>query len=224
MTSVLPAFHFNIQHPTLRLGIVSAQKVSYGPTPVDLDQEMQLAEQAVRLDASVFPEAVRAIVRECLRVGGYKPTGRGKPASEFLLGMARDHGLPRVNNLVDINNLVSLMMALPISIFDSDKLGNDPMVRFGKADENYVFNASGQIMDVAGIPLVCSSPGDRAVGNAVKDSMIAKVSSKTQRITAVVYGSTRLPENHLEVTCETLVKKLQRFADAREICWHALPS
>lgn len=224
MTSVQPVFQLNIQHPTLRLGIVSAQEVTCGPSSVALTQAMHVAEQAVRLDAGVFPEKVRTIVRETLRVGGYKPTGRGKPASEFLLGVAREHGLPRVNNLVDINNLVSLVTALPISIFDSDQLGINPIVRFGSPDEKYVFNASGQSMDVAGIPLVCSSPDNLPVGNAVKDSMIAKVSPATHRITAVVYGSTRLPANHLETTCEMLIEKLQRFADARGLCWQVLPS
>jgi hypothetical protein len=46
-------------------------------------------------------------------------------------------GLLVVNNLVDINNLVSLGTALPISMFDADKLGTPVVVRFGQPDERY---------------------------------------------------------------------------------------
>jgi len=90
---------------------------------------MEVAAERVRRDPTAFPEAVRVAIRDVMRVGGYKPSGRGKPASEFLHAVAREQGLPVVNNLVDINNLVSLETALPISTFDADKLGTPVVVR-----------------------------------------------------------------------------------------------
>jgi hypothetical protein len=44
-----------------------------------------------------LPEAARAAIRDVLRVRGYKPSGRGKPASELLHGAACEGGLPAVN-------------------------------------------------------------------------------------------------------------------------------
>jgi len=115
---------FDLEHATLQLGFVRASGVQCAPSDEPLIEKMLAAEALVRVDAAAFPEAVRKAVRDVLRVGGYKPTGRGKPASEYLVDAAREQGLPRVNNLVDINNLVSLMTALPISIFDTDRLGD----------------------------------------------------------------------------------------------------
>jgi DNA/RNA-binding domain of Phe-tRNA-synthetase-like protein len=121
---------FDLEHPALQLGFVLASGVKCAPSDEQLIEKMLAAEALVRVDASAFPESVRKAVRDVLRVGGYKPTGRGKPASEYLVGAAREQGMPRVNNLVDINNLVSLETALPISIFDTDQLGNEIAVRF----------------------------------------------------------------------------------------------
>ena len=45
-------------------------------------------------------DAVRAAVRELLRSGGFKPTGRSKPASEYLLKAAAE-GLASINAAVD---------------------------------------------------------------------------------------------------------------------------
>jgi len=201
---------FLLEHPTLRLSIVSARGVKCAESADALLDLMRTAEEAVRADASVFPELVRTEMRNVLRAGGYKPTGRGKPASEFLLGQALDHGLPRVNNLVDINNFVSLKTALPISIFDTERLGSDVSIRYGRAGEKYVFNSSGQEMDIRGLPVICRA--DEPVGNAVKDSMHTKVEAETQEVLAVIYGSRKLPSGYLERAAVQLEGLLAAFA------------
>ena len=214
---------FAIEHPTLRLAAVAAAAARCEPSPVHLVELMQAAALRVRQDESAFPETVRTAVRDVLRVGGYKPSGRGKPASEFLLGVARDGGLPLVNNLVDINNLVSLATALPISMFDADKLGILAVVRFGRFGESYVFNPSGQSMDISGLSVICRVASDEPVGNAVKDSMLAKVGPQTERVLAVVYGSSALPKGMLEEAAQRLQSLLKEFATAAQCEWRIYP-
>ena len=216
--------HFKLEHPTLRLALVTADGVECAASSEDLLELMRRAEQSVRADASAFPEAVRAEMRNVLRVGGYKPTGRGKPASEFLLRIARDEGLPRVNNLVDINNLVSLKTALPISILDRRRLGGELSIRFGRPGEKYVFNHSGQEMDIGGIPVVCGDASDQPVGNAVRDSMLAKVGAETREVLAVIYGSRQLPSGHLESAAQQLATLLETFAAATRCETSFVPS
>src|ERR1700712_4046543 len=65
----------------------------------------------LKLDASApfsSDDKVRAEVRDLLRHGGYKPTGRGKPAAEYLLKAAGEAGLSTINVAVDACNAVSL--------------------------------------------------------------------------------------------------------------------
>lgn len=203
-----------LEHPRLWLGVVRAERVRAAPSPESLLAELAAAEARVQQEATAFPEAVRTAVRDLLRVGGYKPTGRGKPASELLLSLAQKGAFPRIANLVDLANLTSLESALPISIFDGDRLGPAPSVRFGRADERYVFNASGQSMDLEGLPVICRGPACEPVGNPVRDSMLCKVQPETRSVLAVVYGTHALPESTLRSACESLAARLREHADA----------
>jgi DNA/RNA-binding domain of Phe-tRNA-synthetase-like protein len=213
---------FDLEHPTLRLGLVRAENVFCAPSEPALLAAMSDAEAQLRAKPETFSETTRGAIRDVLRKGGYKPTGRGKPASEFLLGVALEAGMPRVNNLVDINNLTSLRHALPISMFDCDLLGTELTVRFGRPQERYVFNAAGQSMDIAGLPVICRGPAAEPAGNAVKDSMLCKVRPQTRRVLAVIYANRTLPEHALSTACEELERLLKEHAGAsetsRELC------
>ncbi|MGE3175128.1 MAG: phenylalanine--tRNA ligase beta subunit-related protein [Planctomycetota bacterium] len=137
--------------------------------------------------ASPAPEEVlRCRVRDVLRQRGYRPTGRGKPSSEYLAAAARDGRWPRVNAAVDAANLVSLACELPVSVVDAARLRGEWAVRVPAPGERYVFNASGQEIDVAGLP--CLVDDDGPCANAVKDSQRTKTSSGTTALLAIVWG------------------------------------
>lgn len=212
-----------LDHPTLRLALIHATDVQAAPSREPLLEELAGAEGAVREDPSRFAEPVRQALRDVLRHGGYKPTGRGKPASEFLLAQALSAGLPRILNLVDINNLASLRHAHPISVFDADALGPELAVRFGHAGERYVFNPSGQSMEITGLPVMARGPEREAVGNPVKDSMLCKVGSNTRRALYVVYGSARLDPQLLRSCAAELSELLRRHAGAGQLEHAFLP-
>lgn len=215
---------FELGHPTLRLGVVRALQVALQPSSAALLAELTAAEDALRADPARYPEPVRAAVRDVLRVGGYKPTGRGKPASELLLALALQGGLPRIGNLVEINNLVSLESALPCSIFDADKLTPEPSLRFGGPDESYVFNHAGHRMELEGLPVVCRGAAREPVGNAVRDSMLGKVSSETRSVFAVIYGSSKLDETVLLSAVQRMTTLLIDHAGARDLETALLPA
>lgn len=138
---------------------------------------------------SLVPDAVRAAVRDMLRHGTYKPTGRGKPASEFLLQAAQRGEFPRVHAAVDANNAVSLASGLPGSIFDLALVGERLHLRYGRAGEAYVFNPSGQSIDLEDLTVVCrdASGAWEPCGNPVKDAMITKVRPETRDVIGILY-------------------------------------
>ena len=131
-------------------------------------------------------EAVRLAVRDMLRAGGYKPTGRGKPASEYLVRAAGDGLLGRINPAVDACNVVSLHSGLPISAVDLDKATPPYRVSLGEAGSRYVFNASGQEIDVEG--LLCLHDALGPCANAVKDAQRTKTGDDTRRTLSLVWG------------------------------------
>jgi DNA/RNA-binding domain of Phe-tRNA-synthetase-like protein len=132
-------------------------------------------------------ESVRQAVRDLLRFGGYKPTGRGKPASEYLVRAAEESGLASINPVVDACNAASLHSGLPISVVDLD-LARPPL-RIGMAAEGtrYVFNLSGQEIDVSG--LVSLHDVEGACAGPVKDSQRTKTHAATRRALAIVWGT-----------------------------------
>jgi DNA/RNA-binding domain of Phe-tRNA-synthetase-like protein len=159
-----------------------------GATPPSEELQVLLkmgAEAPFRSD-----DAVRAAIRDLLRHGGYKPTGRGKPASEYLIRAASDGSLGSINAAVDACNAVSLHSGLPISVVDRDRA--EPPFRIGiaPAGARYLFNASGQEIDLGGLLCLFDAAGPCA--NAVKDSQRTKTHEGTQKTLSIVWGTTAL--------------------------------
>ena len=136
-------------------------------------------------------EDVRRAVRDLLRHGGYKPTGRGKPASEYLVRAANDGNLDSINLAVDACNVVSLHSGLPISVVDLDLA--EPPFRVALADDGvrYAFNVSGQEIDVS--RLLCLHDARGPCANAVRDSQRTKTRPETRRTLSLVWGTVEAP-------------------------------
>jgi DNA/RNA-binding domain of Phe-tRNA-synthetase-like protein len=146
------------------------------------------------LDAQARPQSsdeIRSAVRDLLRHGGFKPTGRSKPASEYLIKATEQGVLSPINLAVDACNVASLHSGLPISVVDLD-LAHEPFrVGIAPPGSSYVFNASGQTMDVG--RLLCLFDIDGPCGNAVKDSQRTKTNPETRRTLSLIWGTNKLP-------------------------------
>lgn len=132
-------------------------------------------------------EERRQRVRDLLRHGGHKPTGRGKPSSEYLARAATEGGLPRVNTAVDACNAVSLHSGLPISVVDLDRARPPFRIGLPEPGAEYVFNPSGQTIALTG--LLCLFDVEGPCASAVKDSQRTKTSPETTRTLSVVWGT-----------------------------------
>ncbi|UCF09882.1 MAG: hypothetical protein JSW65_07445 [Candidatus Bipolaricaulota bacterium] len=192
-----------------RIGLIWAEEIDPPAralgSPSFLDE---LLARAGDLGASFIPEERRKAVRAMLRHGKYRASGRGKPASEFLLRAAIEGSFPRVSGPVDVNNAVSLASGLPGSVFDSDLSGHRLLLRRGRSGEEYTFNASGQTIDLEDLLLVCRDVGGAWVpcGNPVKDAMDTKIRAETRGILAVLYAP-------LTVAVDELDGHLSQFED-----------
>jgi DNA/RNA-binding domain of Phe-tRNA-synthetase-like protein len=131
-------------------------------------------------------EALRAAVRDMLRHGGYKPTGRGKPASEYLVRAATEGALGSINAAVDACNVVSLHSGFPISVVDLDRARGPFRIAIAPPGTSYVFNASGQEIDVGG--LLCLHDVDGPCANAVRDAQRTKTTADTRSTLSVIWG------------------------------------
>lgn len=212
MDSVLGPLTLSMRTPGVAAAFVYASGCRSGSSPPALIAGMERAVRAAVAKSDVFDR-----VRGVLRFGKYKPTGRGKPASEYLAKAALENRFPQINNLVDVNNLVSLESGLPISMVDVGRAETESFcLRRGRPGEAYVFNASGQSIDLEDLLLLACMPSDRPCANPVKDSMATKVAPDTDRVLAVVYAS---PEDRarLDDAARGLDEGLRSFGQATEV-------
>ena len=156
-------------------------------------------------------EATRAAVRDLLRHGGYKPTGRGKPASEYLVRAASEGALSPINAAVDACNAASLHSGLPISVVDLDRARSPFRVAIALQGSRYVFNASGQEIDLGG--LICLWDADGPCANAVRDAQRTKTTSETTRTLSVIWGCVGFEER--VAATERWYRELLELAGAR---------
>lgn len=209
----------------LTAGVVHATGVTCGPAPAELAAELD-ALVTLRAGTDFPPPALRGAVRDLLRAGGFKPTGRNKPASEYLARAADAGAFPRISNLVDVCNLHSLETGLPISLLDVDRArgaaGAALVLRLGRAGERFVFNAAGQEIDLAGLPVVARDGGD-ALADAVKDSMASKTDASTRDLLAVIWApGALLDAGRVRDTADLLAARYRRFAGAATTTVHVL--
>jgi DNA/RNA-binding domain of Phe-tRNA-synthetase-like protein len=169
--------------------------------------------------ATIVPTATRDAVRAMLRYGSYKPSGRGKPASEFLLRAAISGEFPRINAPVDVNNVVSLASGLPGSVFDAGLTGPRLCLRYGVVGESYVFNPSGQSIDLEDLLVVCRDTLGRwePCGNPVKDAMATKVRGETNDVAGVLYSPRVLGHAFAERWASRYAELLERCCRPRRV-------
>jgi DNA/RNA-binding domain of Phe-tRNA-synthetase-like protein len=135
-------------------------------------------------------DAMRAAIRDVLRQRGFKPTGRSKPSSEYLLRTRREGGVRSINLAVDAGNAISLHSGLPISVVDLDRLTPPLSIRSAAQGEQYVFNPTGQVIDLGGLPCLYDQAGPCA--NAVKDAQRTKTEGATRATLTIIWSSDEL--------------------------------
>lgn len=197
--------------------MVTATVDAVGPSSAALATELAAL---VKLRSAVDfpPPDLKDAVRGMLRAGGFKPAGRQKPASEYLAQVAREGRFPSINGPVDCNNLLSLETGLPISLLDADELGSGAIIRICTVGESYIFNPSGQEMDLSGLLCVCAADGT-PLGNPVKDSMRGKLKDGTRRLAGFIYAPLGpYSSASLAKVGERFASLLREFCGTREFC------
>lgn len=226
----------NLTHPQvsiqkeltkLAVGVVYAHQIRVGLAPSGLTTKIR--ELCQLIDSGEVNENSKAkqSTRALLKHGKFRATGRGKPAHEYLWSIAKEEGsIHLINNIVDINNFVSIKTQLPISVFDLKKCESPFVLRHGQPGEKYIFNQSGQEIDLQDLLLVSDHGGKRAIGNPVKDSMLTKVFDDATSVLYIIYANKEYTsKNDLTIYTELLSELLVDYAYAetpvREILGYA---
>ena len=180
-----------------------------GPAAAVAEMRRQAAARArSRFSLERLPEdATVAAVRALFRASGCDPT-RYRPSSEALLRrVLKGEELPAIHPFVDLNNCLSVALAVPACVAAEGSFTPPVVLRAGRPGESYEslrgpFNLEGK-------PLLAD--GEGAFGTPITDSQRVKVAGDTRRAWMVAY----LPAG--AVTAEAAEKVLQDLLAAAPV-------
>ncbi|MGB2621523.1 MAG: phenylalanine--tRNA ligase beta subunit-related protein [Candidatus Acidiferrum sp.] len=171
--------------PRVALACVTAE-VEVGATPEGLDRELRECEEKILKLAE--PKAVLESAAILATRAGYKALGkdpaRYRGSAEALLRrVIAGKGLPRINNVVDAINLVSVESRMPVGLYDLAHVKGDIVFRAGRAGETY--KGIGKYdLNLEGLPVFCDEVGPH--GSPTSDSERTMVTEATKRVIAII--------------------------------------
>src|SRR5712691_4578113 len=177
--------------PRVALGCVTARVQAPGSPPV-LITELKNCEQGIlRLPEprAVLESPQILATRAAYKALGKDPARYRGSAEALLRRVIAGKGLPQINAVVDIINLVSVESRLPIGLYDLAHVSSDIVLRTGRAGETY--KGIGKYdLNLEGLPLFADTAGPH--GSATSDSERTMVTAATKEVLAMIvsFGGT----------------------------------
>jgi DNA/RNA-binding domain of Phe-tRNA-synthetase-like protein len=214
MTEIRIAPELKAKCPNAALGCVEAE-VKTGTTPAGLDEALRAFEERV----AKLPEP-RAVLEASAIIAtrvGYKALGkdpaRYRGSAEALLRrLIAGKGMPRINSVVDVINLVSVESRLPIGLYDLAQVEGAIEFRAGRTGETY--KGIGKYdLNLEGLPLFADAKGPH--GSPTSDSERTMVTEATKRALAIIvsFGGT----SGLDVSIQRMKDLLTNYAAAGQL-------
>lgn len=155
--------------------------------------------------------------RRAFTTMGLKPT-QYRCASESLLRRFRkDDDLPRIHPVVDLCNAVSLATAVPIAVFDLDRIDGDLQVRPATGEERYrTFGGDAERPE----------PGEIVFADAEGNAHARRWTNRQSGLSAVSPATTRviiIAEALHDTASEDVARLVATLADEFATAWPAKP-
>jgi len=199
--------------PRTALGCVTAQ-VEASASPEALIAELNNCEQAIlRLPEprSVLESPQILAARAAYKALGKDPARYRGSAEALLRRIIAGKGLPRINAVVDIINLVSVESRSPIGLYDLAHVQGDIVFRAGRAGETYK-GIGKDDLNLEGLPVFCDALGPH--GSPTSDSERTMVTSETTNVLAVIISFAGKEE--LDRWMQRMTELFDRFSAGRD--------
>jgi len=194
------------------LACVTAE-VETGATPEGLDQELRSCEERIMKlpePKAVLESTAILATRAAYKALGKDPARYRGSAEALLRRVIAGKGLPRINNVVDVINLVSFESRLPVGLYDLAHVQGDIVFRAGRTGETY--KGIGKYdLNLEGLPVFCDAVGPH--GSPTSDSERTMVTLGTKQVIAIIisFGGAE----GLERWAERMTELLALYADAQ---------
>jgi DNA/RNA-binding domain of Phe-tRNA-synthetase-like protein len=196
------------------LGCVQA-RVEANASPAGLIEELNARDAEIQ--KLPFPRGVLAspqveATRAAYRTLGKDPARYRNSAEALLRRVVGGKGLPQINAVVDVINLVSVESRLPVGLYDLGHVVGDIVFRAGRAGETY--KGIGKYdLNLEGLPLFADTVGPH--GSATSDSERTMVTAETKEILAIIVSFSGA--ENLDRWTQRLGALLQQYTSGTEI-------
>lgn len=200
--------------PRTALGSVAAL-VQAAASPAALLEEMKTREMEIQklpFPRGVLESTQVESTRRAYKALGKDPARYRGSAEALLRRIVAGKGLPEINAVVDVINLVSVESRLPVGLYDLARVGGDVVFRTGRAGETYKGIGKYEL-NLEGLPLFADAIGPH--GSATSDSERTMVTAGTTQILAVIVSFAG-PEN-LERWTQRMSALLTQYASGKDI-------
>lgn len=202
------------KHPFVKLASLTA-KVKFQNLNIDLKNELQLFATEFLSTHKIEDIAQSPAIndtRKAYRAFGKQPA-RYRVSSEALLRrIVQGKGLYFINNIVDVNNLVSVKSKHAVCCFDADKIQGE--VSFKIAESGAVYQGIGKgVLNIENLPVFADDLG--AFGSPTSDSQRTMVTDKTENILFVIVSFSET--DNLEFELKEAQVLLERYCQAEII-------
>lgn len=171
--------------PRTALGCVTAY-VEAPVSPAALLNELRAREQEIlRLPEprSALDSPQILATRSAYKALGKDPARYRGSAEALLRRIIAGKGLPQINAVVDVINLVSVESRLPVGLYDLAHVSGDIVFRAGLTGETY--KGIGKYdLNLEGLPVFCDAVGPH--GSPTSDSERTMVTGNTKHVLAII--------------------------------------
>src|SRR5438045_2224036 len=173
------------KYPRTALGCLTA-RVNAGPSPDELLEEMKA--RALEIERLPFPRGVLESpqienTRRAYKALGKDPARYRGSAEALLRRIVAGKGLPQINAVVDVINLVSVESRLPVGLYDLTHVTGEIVFRAGRAGETY--KGIGKYdLNLEGLPIFCDAAGPH--GSPTSDSERTMVTTATKHVLGII--------------------------------------
>ena len=150
--------------------------------------------------------------RETYKRLGKEP-GKYRLSSEALIRrVLQEKGVYKINNIVDINNLISLKSKFPVGSYNIENLQSPISLMVGKEREQYKGIGKGNI-SIENLPVLTDSIS--SFGSPTSDSERAMITNDVSEILMCIYSFSG--QTDVEECLEYGKQALERYANGRDI-------
>ncbi|SMB83389.1 B3/B4 domain-containing protein (DNA/RNA-binding domain of Phe-tRNA-synthetase) [Desulfonispora thiosulfatigenes DSM 11270] len=143
-----------------------------------------------------------------------KDPSRYRVSSDALIRrILKGKGLFKINNIVDIINLVSVQTFYSLGAYDLEKIKGNIILTVGKAGESYKGIGRSDIINLENLPVFSDEEGH--FGSPTSDSEKAMITLDTKEV--LIFINSFSGEEDLNEALDILEEKLVKYASASNI-------